>query len=97
MSIDTFTSPYQYLAADVDRNGEVDGADILHLRNFLLRKTNNLPAGVWRFVDKRYVFKNENPLLDNASETIFSTWDRISRFDFIAVKIGDVNGTYSSN
>jgi hypothetical protein len=97
LGIDSFTSSYQYLAADVDRNGEVDGADILHLRNFILRKTNNLPAGVWRFVDKRYVFKNENPLLDNVPEAILSSWDKFINPDFIAIKIGDVNGTYYSN
>ena len=58
LDIETFTSPYQYIAADVDKDGDVDAGDMIHIRNFILRKTANLPGGVWRFVDKSYTFKN---------------------------------------
>jgi Dockerin type I domain len=98
MGIEPFTSPYQYIAADVDKNGEVDVADILHLRNFLLRRTQNLPSGVWRFVDKKYVFKDIDPFQEGFPETITISTLRISdSADFMAVKMGDVNNTYTGN
>ena len=98
LGIDTFTSPYQYIAADIDRNGEVDVIDVLLLRNFILRKTPDLPVSSWRFIPKSYVFKNSsNPLAENFPETITVSpqqgWDG----NFIAVKMGDVNNTYSFN
>jgi hypothetical protein len=98
MGIEPFTSPYQYIAADVDKNGEVDVADILHIRNFLLRKTQNLPSGVWRFVDKKYVFKDIDPFQEAFPETVTISTLRISdSADFMAIKMGDVNNTYTGN
>jgi Dockerin type I domain len=96
LGIEPFTSSYQYIAADVDKNGDVDIADIIHIRNFLLHKTNKLPSGVWRFVDANYVFKNLDPFQENFPETVTITPQQyFVEAKFIAIKMGDVNGTYS--
>jgi hypothetical protein len=96
LDIDKIKTPYSIIAADVNGNGEVDGADLIHLRNFILRKTNALPAGVWRFVDKKYTFQNPTAPFNEDFPQIVSIRDfsENQTADFVAIKIGDVNGTY---
>ena len=99
LDIEKFTSAYQILASDVDKSGDVDGADMLHIRNFILRKTTALPGGVWRFIDKSYSFKNPaNPFGEDFPEVVSLTSSKATEAtNFVAVKLGDVNATYSSN
>jgi hypothetical protein len=99
LDIEPFTSPYQHIAADVDKSGAVDVADVLHVRNFLLRKTTSLPAGVWRFIDKSYQFKNpSNPFAEDFPEAVnISNAKASEAVNFVAVKFADVNATYTSN
>jgi hypothetical protein len=99
LDIDKFTSAFQLIASDVDKSGDVDGADMLHIRNFILRKTTTLPGGVWRFVDKAYNFKNAaNPFGEDFPEAISLNGAKATEAaNFVAVKLGDVNATYSSN
>jgi hypothetical protein len=96
LDIEKIKTPYSIIAADVNGNGEVDGADLIHLRNFILRKTNALPAGVWRFVDKKYTFQNPTAPFNEDFPQIVSIRNLTENqtADFVAIKIGDVNGTY---
>jgi hypothetical protein len=93
LGIETITSPYALLAGDVDESGEIDGADIAHIRNFILRKTPSLPRHVWRFIDKKYVFINPaSPFSELVSESIdLSNISATSKGDFIGIKVGDVS------
>ena len=101
LDVEKLTSPYALIAADVDMNGEIEGADMLYIRNFILRKTNNLnqKLKVWRFVDKTYTFRNEaNPMGEDFRELV--NLAKISgnvSADFVAVKLGDVNNTFLTN
>jgi Secretion system C-terminal sorting domain len=72
---------------------------MLHIRNFILRKTTTLPGGVWRFVDKSYSFKNAaNPFGEDFPEVISLNSSKATEAtNFVAVKLGDVNATYSAN
>jgi hypothetical protein len=96
LDIDKLKTPYSIIAADVNGNSEVDGADLIHLRNFILRKTNALPAGAWRFVDKKYTFQNPvAPFNEDFPQVIsFKNLTENQKTEFVAIKIGDVNGTY---
>jgi Dockerin type I domain len=96
LDIEKIKTPYSIIAADVNGNGEVDGADLIHLRNFILRKTNALPAGAWRFVDKKYTFLNPTaPFNEDFPQIVsFRNLTENQTADFVAIKIGDVNGTY---
>ena len=97
LGIELFTSPVQFMAADVDRNGEIDAADVVNIRNFILRKQPLLPSGVWRFIDKAYTFTNlANPLAETIAADIIVIKGSLQRnTDFLGVKMGDVNGTYA--
>jgi Secretion system C-terminal sorting domain len=99
LDIEKFSSAYQIIASDVDKSGDVDGADMLHIRNFILRKTTTLPGGVWRFIDKSYNFKNAaNPFGEDFPEAISLNSSKATEAaNFVAVKLGDVNATYSAN
>ncbi len=44
LQIDCFISPQQYLAADADRNGVIDQADIDAIRDLILFNTNTFPG-----------------------------------------------------
>jgi hypothetical protein len=99
LDIEPFISPYQRIAADVDKSGSVDGGDMLLIRNFILRKSTSLPGGVWRFIDKNYVFRNPaNPFGEDFPEVVNIANAKPSEaVNFIAIKLGDANATYTSN
>lgn len=93
LNIEPITSPYTLLAGDVDENGEIDGSDIVHIRNFILRKTPSLPRHTWRFVDKKYVFINPtNPFGELLPESLdLPSISANSKGEFIGIKVGDVS------
>jgi hypothetical protein len=96
LDIEKLKSPCSIIAADVDGNRIVDGADMLHLRNFILRKSSSLPAGAWKFVDKKYTFQNPNePLVEDFPQIVSepNVTQNLS-LGFTAIKVGDVNNTY---
>jgi Dockerin type I domain len=99
LDLERFSSPYSIIAADVNKDGSVDASDMLLIRNLILRKSQNLPAGVWRFVDRSYKFINpENPFAEDFSETVnISNVPNNAVVNFIALKYGDVNTTYVAN
>jgi hypothetical protein len=99
LDIEKIATPYSLIAADVDMSNEIDGADMLKIRNFILRKSDNLNTNgtIWRFVDKSYSFKNAaSPLTEDFSTVVSltKTGDRAVA-NFVAVKLGDVNTTYT--
>ena len=97
LGIELLSSAYKIIAADVDKSNEIDAADMLALRRFILNITPSLEAGIWRFVDKSYVFKNSsNPFGEDFPEVVNVTnLSTTSAANFVAVKIGDVNQSYS--
>ena len=97
LGIESLNSAYKIIAADVDKSNEVDAADMLALRRFILNITPSLEAGTWRFVDKSYVFKNSsNPFGEDFPEVVNVTnLSASSAANFVAVKIGDVNQSYT--
>ena len=96
-----FTSPYQYIAADINRSGDVTTLDIVQLRKLILNITQEFPNDntSWRFVDASYEFKTDKPLEEDFREYIEISNLSASQpnMDFIAVKVGDINGNAMPN
>ncbi len=96
-----FDSPFKIIAADANRTGSVTVSDIVELRKLVLHVTDQLPNNpAWRFVDASFVFPNQN----NPFATVFPEVCNINDLstnspsvNFIAIKIGDVNGTAVTN
>ncbi|MCC7245783.1 MAG: hypothetical protein IT269_08900, partial [Saprospiraceae bacterium] len=98
---DSLDTPYEWIAADVDRNGTLDMADLLLIRNGALGNIAVFPnTDSWRFVPRSYVFPTGvNPLSVAFPEKTVMTYDLCVNgiADFRAVKMGDINCSALSN
>ncbi|HJW29962.1 MAG TPA: hypothetical protein VJ508_12060, partial [Saprospiraceae bacterium] len=99
LGLETFTTPYEYIAADANNSESVTAIDIIQLRKLILGIIPELPNNrSWRFIDKAHVFPDpNNPWSPTWPETYsiipFNT--NMNEVNFDAVKIGDVNRTAS--
>lgn len=100
LGIKDFTTPYQYIAADVNQSGTITAFDLVQLRQLIL---NIIPAfpnnNSWRFVDAKYAFATDTPLTEDFKERITINNHQADMMDanFVAIKIGDLNGSASAN
>ncbi len=99
-----FTSPYQYLAADVNNDAKITTFDIVQTRQVVLAIIQEFPAyNSWRFLRSDYNFTNSsNPLMNfNATAAEWLILSNLSEnrsdVNFIGVKIGDVNYSVTPN
>ncbi|MBK8555550.1 MAG: hypothetical protein IPL65_07155 [Lewinellaceae bacterium] len=102
LGLQPLTSPYRMIAADANKSNSITTFDIVELRKLILGIYNELPLNTsWRFVDKDYAFPDQtNPWLGGQfPETISGADIQANQVgdDFVAVKIGDVNGTAIAN
>ena len=88
-------TPYKVIAADVNNSESVSAVDLLQLRKLILGIYDTFPDNTsWRFVDKDYVFTDDlYPWGFDESCLV----QKDSVHDFVAVKIGDVNGSITSS
>jgi hypothetical protein len=97
LGIEPLTNPYLLIAADVDNNGRVTASDLVEIRKAILGKSTSFKNNTsWRFIDRSYVFASmEDALSPDVPSTIETglLMDTQTGLDFIAVKVGDVNGT----
>ena len=93
-----FDSPYQIIAADVNNSQTLTTLDLISIQKLILGRITEFPNNFsWRFVDAAYIFPNPmNPWQEAFPEMI-----RLSNLpatgvqdaNFIAIKIGDVDGS----
>ncbi|MFK7978886.1 MAG: peroxidase family protein [Saprospiraceae bacterium] len=95
LNIEAFDSPYQFIAADVNKSNSISAADLVAIRKVILGTTKTFPNnnGSWRFIDADYNFLDDNPLDEAFPETLTINLSKDTDFNFVAVKVGDVNGT----
>jgi hypothetical protein len=100
LGIQLLNSPYKMIAADVNNSKSITTFDLVELRKLVLFINTSFPNNTsWRFVKKSYQFPNPaNPWQEMFPEVInlnnLST--AVSAADFISIKIGDVNGSAST-
>ncbi|MBU6340442.1 MAG: HYR domain-containing protein [Bacteroidetes bacterium] len=101
LGIESLNSPYKMIAADANKSGSITTFDIIELRKLILGIYQELPNNTsWRFVDKSYVFPNaSNPFQGQImeSKSIDNITSSMLGQDFVAVKVGDVNGNAIAN
>ncbi len=92
-------TPYKLIAADVNNSSKITAADMVELRKVILGIqpgfSNNRS---WRFVDVAHRFADpKNPFPFTESMAMDNLDHDVAGMDFIAVKIGDVNGSATPN
>ncbi len=94
LNIQPFDSPYQSIAADVNHSNTITASDLVAIRKVILGTETTFPNNTsWRFVDADYNFLDDNPLDEDFPETLTINLSKDTDFNFVGVKIGDVNGT----
>ncbi|RMG81968.1 MAG: hypothetical protein D6714_12075, partial [Bacteroidetes bacterium] len=96
LAIQPLNSPYKIIAADVNRSNSVTTFDLVELRKLILHIEDDFSNNTsWRFVKKDFVFQNpDKPFDEIFPETIdINNLDTdLTGADFVAIKVGDVNG-----
>ncbi|HFA50155.1 MAG TPA: HYR domain-containing protein, partial [Bacteroidetes bacterium] len=101
LGVQLLDSPYKLIAADANNSQTVTTFDIVQIRKLILYIDQTFQSNTsWRFVDKGYVFPNTiNPWEEIFPEV--SNYNNVDQAvlnaDFVAVKIGDVNGSAQVN
>ena len=88
-----FDSPYEFIAADINNNGEISAIDVVELRELILfRRTAFANQDSWQIIPN--FVDLSDPLsasIDGQAELDFNDWPE--SLDFTGVKIGDINGS----
>ena len=93
-----FDSPFQIIAADVNNSQTLTTLDLISIQKLILGRITEFPNNFsWRFVDAAYTFPNPmNPWQETFPEMISLSnlpAGGVQDADFIAIKIGDVDGS----
>lgn len=95
LGIESLTTPYRLIAADVNRDGNIDAVDMLLMRRLILRIIPAFPNNnSWRFVPRNYIFQDPSvPFASDFPESFLVTnsTTTVNPNDFVAIKVGDIN------
>ncbi|MFN0215718.1 MAG: T9SS type A sorting domain-containing protein [Saprospiraceae bacterium] len=91
------SNPYRIIAADVNRDGQLNNADLDVLSNLIVGTASTFPNNTaWRFVPSNFVFPNPaqpfSTVIPDKISTVCPIPPGLNK-NFIAIKTGDVNGS----
>lgn len=93
-----FDSPYQIIAADVDKNRKISTIDIALMRKAILRIEDNFPhQKSWIFIDKKHEFADIQNPFDFQDQVLVENIEEDKQVDFVGIKLGDVNLSWTDN
>jgi hypothetical protein len=96
LGIARLDSPYKLIAADINKSANINVTDLVALRKAILGVTNSFPNNEsFVFVSKDATFSDPEKPYD-FSQKIVGSLDPSRFYDFMAVKIGDVNNSASA-
>jgi hypothetical protein len=102
LGVQPFDHYTQYIAADINRSGTITLLDMIQLRRLILQQEGFDNNTSWRFIPEDQDHWGEGTILDwnNISEQIYLSdieadieWQSIYTVDFIAIKVGDLDGS----
>ncbi|OHB17730.1 MAG: hypothetical protein A2749_01680 [Parcubacteria group bacterium RIFCSPHIGHO2_01_FULL_45_26] len=88
---------YKQISADFNSSGSITVSDLILLKKFTLLRVDGRPASSWKFYSSNATLATSTYLTTGLARTIFNTTSDISSQDFIAIKMGDVNNSWTSN
>lgn len=99
LGINKLNSAYKYVAADINNDKNVTAVDLVELRKLILGIYTTFPKNTsWRFIDKKANVSDVTRVWD-ANQYVHLDNFNTSMMDnhFVAIKIGDVNGSATVN
>ncbi len=91
-------SPYKMIAADINNDFEITAIDLIELRKLILGVHSALPNNYsWNAIDADQDLNTDNVWTYKDYRVIYNMEANKMEEDFIAVKIGDVNGNADVN
>jgi uncharacterized repeat protein (TIGR01451 family) len=97
LGLSPLNSGYKVIAADATNDGRITAADLTEIRKLILGVTNEYTNNTsWRFPVKEQQMNASNPF-PYAERIVVGATQISTGHDFVAVKIGDVNGNASTN
>lgn len=99
LGINELDSPYKFKAADINNDQKITAADLVELRKLILGVYAKFPKNTsWRFVDKAIDINDfANVYAANEYVRLDTIHQSYMQNNFVAVKIGDVNGSATTN
>ena len=100
LGVKAIDSPYRLIAADVNNSKSISTLDMIQIRKLILSidtKFTSVPS--WKFVDASYQFPDPSNPWSAQFPEVANVNDLESKVkaDFIAIKMGDVNGNASAS
>ncbi|MBK9583579.1 MAG: hypothetical protein IPO48_17280 [Saprospiraceae bacterium] len=97
LGLQALDSNYKMIAADANKDGKVTASDLTDLRKLILGVTTTLPNNTsWRFAVAGTPVQT-SPIACAEAISITNLSSEMDNQNFVAVKIGDVNGNVSTS
>jgi len=99
LGINVLSSPYKIIAADANNSQSVTGSDVIQLRKLILGDYQELPNNTsWRVINADQTFADQDTPWPFTEEVFLNGLNKQEfEQDFIAIKIGDINGSSKVN
>ena len=96
LEVETLTSLYKLIAADVDLSQNITTADIRDIQNVVLGNADRLAKGKhWTFIPTKFTFDNPAHPYPYDTVIVYDAMPSTTGHDFIGIKLGDVNDTWN--
>ncbi|HEX5625049.1 MAG TPA: cohesin domain-containing protein, partial [Saprospiraceae bacterium] len=93
LGLESLSSPYLYIAADVNNSATITAADVSEIRKLILGVANEFSkSDSWTFVPRDFFMDVQNPWNTPRSVTVPMPAATSEIVDFMAIKMGDVTG-----
>ncbi len=99
LGIDLLDRPYEYIAGDVNNSEHISAADIIELRKVIMGAIAEFPNNTsWKMIDHSFVFNSDISPLEQPYNQVVEVplLSNSITADFVGVKIGDVNSSWTS-
>ncbi|MEZ4906792.1 MAG: T9SS type A sorting domain-containing protein [Saprospiraceae bacterium] len=98
LGISKFNSPYQYIAADVNKSQSVSASDIADIRKLILGINTQFPKNkCWELSDASITLNVNDPFSYSNTLDYTNLNSTVTNANFKVIKIGDINDNHDLN